>query len=63
MTELFGGFRQEFYDGYESILAIEPMYEYRKHIYNLYHVLNHCNLFGGEYLDQAEKLITTIQSS
>lgn len=63
MTELFGGFRQEFYDGYESILAIEPMYEYRKHIYNLYHVLNHCNLFGGEYLDKAEKLITTIQSS
>ncbi|GAL34367.1 ribulosamine/erythrulosamine 3-kinase [Vibrio maritimus] len=63
MTELFGGFRQEFYDGYESILAIEPMYEYRKHIYNLYHVLNHCNLFGGEYLDQAEKLITTVQSS
>ncbi|WP_240205928.1 fructosamine kinase family protein [Vibrio sp. CyArs1] len=63
MTELFGGFRQEFYDGYESVLPIEPMFEYRKHIYNLYHVLNHCNLFGGSYLDQAEELISTIQAS
>ncbi|MFS1412627.1 hypothetical protein BCU70_16550 [Vibrio sp. 10N.286.49.C2] len=63
MTELFGGFRPEFYQGYESILAIEPMYEYRKNIYNLYHVLNHCNLFGGQHLEEAEKLITTIQAS
>ncbi|CAH0525889.1 fructosamine kinase family protein [Vibrio hippocampi] len=61
MTELFGGFSDEFYQSYESILPLEPGYEMRKPIYNLYHILNHCNLFGGNYLDQAKQLIDQIQ--
>ncbi|WP_459782914.1 fructosamine kinase family protein, partial [Photobacterium sp. R1] len=32
-------------------------YKQRRDLYNLYHLLNHCNLFGGEYLDQAERCI------
>ncbi|MFV8440407.1 fructosamine kinase family protein, partial [Vibrio owensii] len=45
MTELFGGFQPDFYQGYESVAPLSAGYEERKDIYNLYHVLNHCNLF------------------
>jgi fructosamine-3-kinase len=44
MTELFGGFPPEFYSAYGPLPA---GYETRKHLYNLYHLLNHLNLFGG----------------
>lgn len=54
MTELFGGFPPAFYEGYQSVLPIKAGYEDRKSIYNLYHVLNHCNLFGGHYLQDAQ---------
>ncbi|KUI99511.1 fructosamine kinase family protein [Vibrio sp. MEBiC08052] len=57
MTELFGGFEPEFYQGYESIFPLDLAYQERKHIYNLYHILNHCNCFGGHYLDDAQQLI------
>ncbi|MDW6004056.1 fructosamine kinase family protein [Vibrio mangrovi] len=60
MTELFGGFEPEFYQGYESILPLELAYEERKHIYNLYHILNHCNCFGGHYLNDAQQIIRNI---
>lgn len=55
MTELFGGFTPEFYAGYREVNAIDPGYPLRKQVYNLYHVLNHLNLFGGAYLRQAER--------
>ncbi|HEY3073777.1 MAG TPA: fructosamine kinase family protein, partial [Burkholderiales bacterium] len=42
MTELFGGFPPEFYSAYGELPA---GYETRKHLYNLYHLLNHLNLF------------------
>jgi fructosamine-3-kinase len=51
MTELFGGFPPEFYSGYGPLPA---GYETRKHLYNLYHLLNHLNLFGGGYLGQVK---------
>jgi fructosamine-3-kinase len=51
MTELFGGFPPAFYSGYGSLPA---GYETRKHLYNLYHLLNHLNLFGRGYLSQVE---------
>jgi fructosamine-3-kinase len=57
MAELFGGFEPEFYQGYESVLPLASEYQYRKHIYNLYHLLNHCNLFGGHYVEDAENAI------
>lgn len=60
MTELFGTLPQDFYQGYQSISAIPPGYEKRKHIYNLYHILNHANLFGEVYIDQARASITRI---
>ncbi|MGR5194433.1 fructosamine kinase family protein [Vibrio rotiferianus] len=62
MSELFGGFQPEFYQGYESIIPLPIGYCERKEIYNLYHVLNHCNLFGGHYLEQAQVLINKIVS-
>ncbi len=49
MTELFGGFPREFYSAYGPLPA---GYQQRKHLYNLYHLLNHLNLFGGGYLGQ-----------
>ncbi|MGF1700185.1 fructosamine kinase family protein [Photobacterium makurazakiensis] len=57
LTELFGGFSERFYDGYQSIWPLDEGYRERKDLYNLYHVLNHCNLFGGSYITQAEQLI------
>ncbi|MCY9843204.1 fructosamine kinase family protein [Vibrio caribbeanicus] len=62
MTELFGGFQPDFYQGYESIAPLNYGYEERKDIYNLYHILNHCNQFGGHYLDSSEALIKRILS-
>jgi len=53
MTELFGGFGERFYAAYREAWPLEPGYERRRTLYNLYHVLNHLNLFGGGYGGQA----------
>jgi fructosamine-3-kinase len=60
MTELFGGFSKAFYEGYESVWPLDPGYRVRKRLYNLYHVLNHLNLFGGGYRSQAESLVAEL---
>lgn len=57
MTELFGGFGRRFYTAYEEIWPLDPGYETRKTLYNLYHILNHLNLFGGGYGGQALGMI------
>lgn len=57
MTELFGGFPTTFYRGYNEAWPLDDGYKQRKTLYNLYHVLNHFNLFGGGYASQAEKMI------
>ena len=57
MTELFGGFSPAFYTAYNDVFPLDPDYSTRKTLYNLYHVLNHLNLFGGSYLTQAERMI------
>ena len=57
MTELFGGFPAEFYAAYNEVLPLETGYEKRKHVYNLYHLLNHLNLFGGGYLGQVKSTL------
>jgi protein-ribulosamine 3-kinase len=54
MTELFGGFPNEFYRAYDETFPLPPGYEQRKHLYNLYHLLNHLNIFGGGYLSQVK---------
>ena len=53
MTHLFGGFREDFYCSYDDILPPIPGARERLEIYNLYHLLNHANLFGGGYLNQS----------
>lgn len=57
MTELFGGFNARFYQAYEEAYPLDTGYPQRKALYNLYHVLNHLNLFGGGYLSQAESML------
>lgn len=54
MTELFGGFPPAFYEAYRAEYPLAAGYETRKALYNLYHVLNHLNLFGGGYLGQVK---------
>jgi fructosamine-3-kinase len=57
MTELFGGFGNRFYDAYQESWPLSSGYATRKVLYNLYHILNHLNLFGGGYLGQAETMM------
>ncbi len=57
MTRLFGGYGREFYRAYEAAWPLEPGASERVPLYNLYHVLNHLNLFGGSYRRQAEDMI------
>jgi fructosamine-3-kinase len=57
MTELFGGFDRDFYAAYEQAWGLDPGYGTRKILYNLYHILNHLNLFGSGYLGQALDMI------
>jgi len=56
MTELFGGFSQDFYQAYKQTLPLDHGYKVRKILYNQYHILNHYNLFGGGYGMQAERM-------
>lgn len=60
MTELFGGFGNGFRQGYESVWPLDRGYTVRKTLYNLYHILNHYNLFGGGYGSQAEAMIDSL---
>jgi fructosamine-3-kinase len=57
MTELFGGFDAAFHSAYRAAFPLDTGYRVRKSFYNLYHVLNHANLFGGGYAGQAEQMI------
>jgi fructosamine-3-kinase len=57
MTELFGGFPASFYAAYRESYPLDAGYEVRKTLYNLYHILNHLNLFGGGYRRQAEQMM------
>ena len=60
MTELFGGFPTAFYRGYNEEWSLDEGYKTRKTLYNLYHILNHFNLFGGGYASQANRMIEQI---
>lgn len=57
MTELFGGFPGQFYSAYRHVYPLDSGYNIRKVFYNLYHILNHLNLFGGGYRHQAEQMM------
>lgn len=60
MCELFGGFPDSFYAAYRQAWPLANGFEQRKTLYNLYHVLNHLNLFGSGYLHQAERMVATL---
>lgn len=62
MTELFGRFPESFYQGYADIWPLDEGYQYRKPIYQLYHVLNHALLFGGHYIDSAKITLKNLDS-
>ena len=62
MTELFGGFGGDFYAAYREAYPLDPGYAVRKTLYNLYHILNHLNLFGGGYHSQALGMIDSLLS-
>ncbi len=57
MTMLFGGFGREFYDAYEEAWPMSSGHKERILLYQLYHVLNHLNLFGSGYLSRAQDII------
>jgi len=57
MTRLFGGFGKAFFEAYESSWPLQPGHRQRRDLYQLYHVLNHLNLFGSGYLGRALALI------
>ncbi len=57
MTRLFGGFGRVFYEAYEASWPLEPGHRARLHLYQLYHVLNHLNLFGSGYHGRAIALM------
>jgi len=60
MTKLFGGFGPEFYTAYNESWSLDAGFRRRCDLYNLYHILNHFNLFGGGYEYQAAELLATL---
>jgi protein-ribulosamine 3-kinase len=60
MTTLFGGFDADFYEAYCDAWPLAAGYEIRRDAYNLYHVLNHLNLFGSGYLVQAQRILARL---
>ncbi|HEB81714.1 MAG TPA: fructosamine kinase family protein [Gammaproteobacteria bacterium] len=53
MTYVFGGFTPRFYDAYNSVYPLEDGFALRRTFYNIYHIINHLNMFGGGYHGQA----------
>jgi fructosamine-3-kinase len=62
MTELFGGFGADFYAAYNNAWPLDAGYRTRKTLYNLYHILNHFNMFGGGYAGQAQRMVDSLLS-
>ena len=60
MSKLFGGFSNEFYEEYSKVIQLKEGYKDRTKIYNFYHILNHANMFGGNYFNQVDNYIEDI---
>lgn len=63
MTQLFGGFGRKFYSAYQENWPMEAGHEDRLKLYQLYHVLNHLNLFGSSYLSRTIQLIRDLRGA
>lgn len=59
---MFGGFGSVFYAAYRDAWPLDDGYAVRKTLYNLYHILNHTNLFGGGYASQTESMMDCLLS-
>lgn len=57
MTDLFGSLPEGFDQAYQSVRRLEDNFRERYPLYNLYHLLNHLNLFGGGYLSQVRAIL------
>jgi fructosamine-3-kinase len=62
MTSLFGGFGGRFYAAYNEAWPLDDAYELRRTFYNIYHIINHLNLFGGGYHGQAIGMMERVLS-
>ena len=62
MTEMFGGFGTSFYRAYQQVSPLSSEYENKKIIFNLYHYLNHYNLFGDSYLSSCRQAFEFINT-
>jgi len=62
-SRYFGGFDDSFYEEYSKNILPRPGWKMRETLYNLYHVLNHLNLFGSGYLAAANRMITDLQAA
>jgi protein-ribulosamine 3-kinase len=60
MTELFGGFGAEFFRGYEEVWPLADGYPLRRDLYNVYHLLNHVNLFGEAYVARTRRTLASL---
>lgn len=57
MTQLFGGFNSAYLDKYDDLFPLQPGFENRIQIHNLYPNLVHLILFGTSYLSGIERVI------
>ena len=62
MAKLFGGFSSDFYKGYEEIWPLDQCAKDRTEIYNLYHFLNHANIFGGSYEQSSLNILKDLKN-
>lgn len=60
LTMLFGGFNPAFYQAYQATWPLDSGFERRRDLYNLYHVVNHANMFGGGYVHRAQTMIDAL---
>jgi fructosamine-3-kinase len=60
MTYVFGGFSADFYASYLNAFPLDDGFVVRKTFYNLYHIINHLNMFGGGYLGQAIHMLEQV---
>jgi len=60
MTYVFGGFSADFYAAYQNAWPLDDGFEIRKTIYNVYHIINHLNMFGGGYHRQALQMMQSL---
>lgn len=60
MTYVFGGFDSDFYASYQNVSPLDEGFAVRKTFYNIYHIINHLNLFGGGYHGQAIDMLKRV---